>query len=116
MENNREKRKFEVLEEGLVKTISPEEKKERRELDEQLKSIGVEEGVDAPLLTVPGVDDVTLKGVVNLANMLPRNKENPYKIDTTGMVNKNSGGKRRRTRRRSKKSKKRKTKRRRYRK
>ncbi len=92
---------------------------ERRELDEQLKSIGVEGGVDAPLITTTDEynDPITLQGVLNVANTLPKNKGKPYSINKdTGKVDKKYGGKRRKTHRRSKKSKKRKSKRRKYRK
>jgi hypothetical protein len=85
---------------------------ERRELDEQLKYIGVEGGVDAPI-TDDYKDPITLQGVLNVANMLPKNKGKPYSINkNTGKVDKINGGKRQKTRRRSKKSKKRKSKKR----
>jgi hypothetical protein len=111
------------IQQSLVDELDTDTKRKKRELNEQLEYIGVKGGVDAPLimddesLTTGYKDPITLQGVLNVANLLPKNKGKPYSINKdTGEVDKKDGGKRRKTRRRSKKSKKRKSKRRRYRK
>jgi hypothetical protein len=104
------------IQQSLVDELNTDTKREKRELNEQLEYIGVEGGVDAPLIS-DYKDPITLQGVLNVANLLPKNKGKPYSINPdTDEVDKKDGGKRRKTRRRSKKSKKRKSKRRRYRK